>query len=263
MLNKIFSGFKRYPLICSLFVSSVVLTLAVLVTYLWNFGSRPLSSSVEKWGQFGDYIGGVLNPSLAFISVVLVCMTLYSTSKQSSVQSFESILFELLRFHKDNLSGIKVEYSEENKYTGRDALSYYMMEIKFNLSFIVDDSLPLNDRLKESVDMVYMEDNNFSNVGHYFRNIYHIYKHIDDSDVLSEKEKIKYAKLVRAQISSIESGALLLNGYSTAGLSAKKYIEKYSLLQGFSLINGFKNQLDVLGALEFYSDIAYKDKKGQ
>lgn len=263
MLNKFLNGFKRYPLIYSLFVSSVILTMAVLAAYLLKFGTRPFSNSIEKWAQFGDYIGGVLNPGLAFISVVLVCMTLYSTSRQSSVQSFESILFELLRFHKDNLSGIKVEYNEENKYMGRDALSYYMVEIKFNLLVIVDDSLPLSERLKKSVDMVYMENNNFSNVGHYFRNIYHIFKHIDDSDVLSEKEKVKYAKLVRAQISSIESGALLLNGYSTAGLSARKYIEKYSLLQEFSLINGFKNQLGALGALGLYNDIAYKDKSGQ
>ncbi|EGH8510155.1 hypothetical protein IFE76_003946 [Salmonella enterica] len=263
MFKGFISGCKRYPLIYFLFILSVLLTFAVLLSYWWEFGTRPLSDSVENWGQFGDYIGGVLNPSLAFISVVLVCVTLYSTSKQSSVQSFESVLFELLRFHKDNLAGIKVAYNEKDTYTGRDALTYYIVEIKFNLLNLVDDSLPLNERLERSVDMVYMESKNFSNVGHYFRNIYHIFKHISESDVLTEKEKIKYAKLVRAQISSIESGAILLNGYSTVGRPAKKYIEKYSLLQEFSLSDGFKKQLDEMGALKLYQDVAYEDKKGQ
>ncbi|HCI5712570.1 TPA: putative phage abortive infection protein, partial [Klebsiella pneumoniae] len=218
--------------------------------------------SVEKWGQFGDYIGGVLNPALAFISIMLVCFTLYSTSRQSSIQSFESVLFELLRFHKDNLSEIKTTYSDGKMYVGREALSLYITEVKFNLLNIVDDSLPLDERLELSVNMVYLEGDNFANVGHYFRNIYHIFKHINDSNYLTEKEKTKYAKLVRAQISSIESGAMLLNGFSSVGKPAKKFIEKYSLLQGFSLSKEFKQQLHDLGALKLYDDVAYEDKKG-
>ncbi|EIP3819356.1 putative phage abortive infection protein, partial [Escherichia coli] len=131
-----------------------------------------------------------------------------------------------------------------------------------NLLNIVDDSLPLDERLELSVNMVYLEGDNFANVGHYFRNIYHIFKHINDSNYLTEKEKTKYAKLVRAQISSIESGAMLLNGFSSVGKPAKKFIEKYSLLQGFSLSKEFKQQLHDLGALKLYDDVAYEDKKG-
>ncbi|MHA3383885.1 putative phage abortive infection protein [Yersinia enterocolitica] len=262
MWNGFSQEYKRHPLIFTLFILSILLFLVVFISYIYKFGSRPFSSSIEKWGQFGDYIGGVLNPGLAFISVILVCLTLYTTSKQSSIQSFESVLFELLRFHKDNLAEIKVVYDSGDVRTGRDALLLYITEIKFNLLNIVDYSLPLSERLERSVDMVYMESENFSNVGHYFRNIYHIFKHINDSEFLIEAEKIKYAKLVRAQMSSIESGAMLLNGFSTAGRGAKKFIEQYSLLQGFSLSEGFKKHLENLGALKLYSDIAYEDKKG-
>lgn len=262
MWHAICQNIKRYAIIYSLLMLSFVLMLIVFISYVLMFGSRPFSHSIEQWGQFGDYIGGVLNPSLAFISVMLVCLTLYSTSRQASIQSFESVLFELLRFHKDNLAEIKVEYNGGDVYVGRDALLLYITEVKFNLLNIVDDSLPLDERLERSVNMVYMESDNFANVGHYFRNIYHIFKHINDSNYLTASEKTKYAKLVRAQMSSVESGAMLLNGFSTAGKSAKKFIEKYSLLQGFSLSKGFKDQLKDLGALKLYDNAAYADKKG-
>ncbi|ECM2321699.1 hypothetical protein TN69_16855 [Salmonella enterica subsp. enterica serovar Typhimurium] len=262
MCDAILRNIKRYAIIYSLLFLAVILMLIVFVSYVCKFGMYSWSDSVEKWGQFGDYIGGVLNLALAFISIMLVCFTLYSTSRQSSIQSFESVLFELLRFHKDNLSEIKTTYSDGKVYVGREALSLYITEVKFNLLNIVDDSLPLDERLELSVNMVYLEGDNFANVGHYFRNIYHIFKHINDSNYLTEKEKTKYAKLVRAQISSIESGAMLLNGFSSVGKPAKKFIEKYSLLQGFSLSKGFKQQLHDLGALKLYDDVAYEDKKG-
>ncbi|NXZ87922.1 putative phage abortive infection protein [Serratia fonticola] len=261
--NGIWSGIKRQGVVLIFLLLALSLISGVLYYYWSYFNVLPVSNSVEKWGQFGDYVGGVLNPGLSFISIVLVCLTLYSTSRQSSIQSFESVLFELLRFHKENLSEIKVSYHEsEFEVSGRDALTWYVTEVKFNFFNVVGDDLGIKDRVRLSVDSVYLEESNFSNIGHYFRNIYHIFKHIDEASFLTVRERVKYAKLVRAQLSSIESGALFLNGLSSRGAASKKFIEEYSLLQEFSLSSEFTKQLREFGAIDLYSEYAYKDKKG-
>ncbi|BEM66962.1 hypothetical protein SME24J_09610 [Serratia marcescens] len=259
---RLWRNFVRHFAIFILFFFASIFVFGVLFYYWTHFNDLPVSNSVEKWGQFGDYVGGVLNPGLSFLSIVLVCLTLYSTSRNSAVQSFESILFELLKFHKENLSEIKVSYADGVQVLGRDALEWYATEVKFKFLNEVSDEHEVVDRIKISVDSVYMDGDTFSNVGHYFRNIYHIFKHIDEASFLNGKEKVKYAKLVRAQISSIESGALFLNGLSSQGNASKTLIEKYSLLQGFGLNEGFKNKLEELGVLNLYAAHAYEDKKG-
>lgn len=250
---------KKFIFIPLVFFVSIVLVFFALLLYWLNFGGSPVSDSVEHWGQFGDYIGGVLNPGLSFISIILVCFTLYSTSRQTMIQSFESILFELIRYHKEHRDNIKFSHAE-GIVTGVDALNWYVAEIKFNFLNISDDESSLQLRITSSIDDVYSEDTFFSNFGHYFRNLYHIFKHIDDSSFLSEKDKTKYAKLVRAQLSSIESGALMLNGLSTIGAKSKSYIQKYSLLQGYTLLGSFKKELDNAGVLNLYSKEAFGDK---
>lgn len=261
-MNRFFNAIKNEFSVILLFLFSVFLICFALGVYWKIFGELPISHAVEKWGQFGDYVGGVLNPSLSFISIILVCLTLLATSKQSAIQSFESILFELIRFHKENLMDIKVSYNGGGEYLqGREALKSYITEVKLILFGIVEDELPVEVRIKLAIDEVYLSDDTFSNVGHYFRNIYHIFKHIDESDCLSKKEKKKYAKLVRAQLSSIESGALLLNGLSSQGFASKALIEKYSLLQEFRLTDQFKERLETIGALKLYADGAYSDNK--
>ena len=261
-MNRFFNAIKNEFSVILLFLSSIALICFALGMYWKIFGDFPVSNLVEKWGQFGDYVGGVLNPGLSFISIILVCLTLYATSKQSAIQSFESILFELIRFHKENLMDIKVSYNDgKDHFQGRDALKSYVTEVKLILFGVVEDELPVDVRIKLAIDEVYLSDEAFSNVGHYFRNIYHIFKHIDESSFLSAKEKRKYAKLVRAQLSSIESGALFLNGLSSNGAASKILIERYSLLQGFRLTEQFRERLENIGALKLYEAEAYNDKE--
>ncbi|WP_068871181.1 putative phage abortive infection protein [Edwardsiella tarda] len=256
---KIMDYMKRLSFIFIFIIVACLFIAFALYKYWMNFGTLPISQSVEQWGQFGDYIGGVLNPGLSFLSIILVCFTLYTTSKQSMTQSFESVLFELLRYHKDHLSNIKVVYGEES-YKGVDALDWYITEVKFNFLNLSNDEILIQERMRFSIDLVYEEENFFSNAGHYFRNLYHIFKHIDEASFLRKKERIKYSKLVRAQLSSIESGALMLNGLSTKGIKSKVYIEKYSLLQGFTLSKSFKEELISAGAMRLYRPEAYGDK---
>ncbi len=45
----------------------------VILAYVFNFNTgKGLSKSTEVWAQFGDYLGGVVNPILTFLSIVLL-----------------------------------------------------------------------------------------------------------------------------------------------------------------------------------------------
>lgn len=64
---------------------SVVLVVAgvVLYQYFSNFDGAK-SSSQEVWGQFGDFVGGTLNPIFGFVSVLVLVATLGLQRKELS-----------------------------------------------------------------------------------------------------------------------------------------------------------------------------------
>lgn len=61
---------------------AMIATLAVLAVWIYRstFGSV-LSTSHEKWGQFGDFIGGVLNPFIGFFTLVALIATVQQNKK--------------------------------------------------------------------------------------------------------------------------------------------------------------------------------------
>ena len=74
-------------------------------------------------------------------------------------------------------------------------------------------------------------------LGHYYRNLYRVFKIIDQAnfdknDDVDFKIKYEYASIVRSQLSDYELYFLFYNGLSQYGnLKFKKLIEKYSLLK--------------------------------
>ena len=79
---------------------------------------------------------------------------------------------------------------------------------------------------------------------HYFRNLYHILKFIDDSE-LSEKLKQSYAKFLRSQLSEVELVAVFYNSIGQIKLPSREHMElghpkmarliqKYDILQNMN-----------------------------
>jgi hypothetical protein len=65
-------------------------------------------------------------------------------------------------------------------------------------------------------------------MGHYFRNLYRIFKFIDETHV---KDKTSYSGIVRAQLSTFELGLLFYNGLTSRGAKFKVYAETYALFE--------------------------------
>lgn len=79
MTNK---EFNKWPLI----IIIIVIGSVILGFYFFQFHEN-LSDDNGKWGEFGDFFGGVMNPILGFINLFLLSTTLSLQIKSSREQS--------------------------------------------------------------------------------------------------------------------------------------------------------------------------------
>lgn len=80
---------------------------------------------------------------------------------------------------------------------------------------------------------------------HYYRNLYHILRFVDQSNLIKDKERIEYIKFVRAQLSDVELVTIFYNSLTTVHLNGKEVAElgypkmtrllmKYDILQNMN-----------------------------
>lgn len=209
-------------------------------------GSRKWT--VVEWGAFGDYFGGTLSPLLGFFGLFAVLLTLAMQIHELSIsiremkeqsgslkrQNFERSFFTLVEFHNDIVNDMDLRDIIDAEVTaqGRDVFHTLFRRVwdiyKRKIKQIPDE--------KERVIAAYEEflKDNEHHVGHYFRNLYRIYKFIDESDAFeNEREKRNYSGIIRAQLSSYELALLFFNSLHPNGAPFKKYIEKYAVLENF------------------------------
>ena len=193
-------------------------------------------------------------------------------------QQFESTFFNLLNLHHDIVNSIDLQ-SSVDKYkglekvwigglteaqkvekvieitTGRDCF------VKFCKGFrnIYRENKKTNEDLTEQelCEKSYQEyyKNHQSDLGHYFRNLYHIFKFIKHSEVDNKK---RYTSLARAQLSNDELFLLFYNGSSKHGRDKfLPLIEEFHLLKNLNR-NFFIEENNHQG---FYNKSAYGLKK--
>jgi hypothetical protein len=163
-------------------------------------------------------------------------------------QRFENTFFQLLRMQADILAAIR--FKNSGAISGRVVFSHLRSELEFCYGQVKTYASIL-DRVQQAYERMYSELE--PHVGHYFRHLYHILKFVDDSDVA---DKRRYAKFVRAQLSSDEQTILFYNCLSTFGENFKPLAEKYALLQTM-------NQEAVLDCkhLFLYEQSVYGDRR--
>lgn len=241
---------------------------ALAALMFWMFlHANGVSLDPANWGQMGDYFGGILNPLLAFFSLLTLCYTLAlqflqsaSTARYNAIQKFESMLFELIRMHRENLASVDLWSEEQKRETrGRDCFLAFLGWIRKNFDNEKEHK-DLKSTLAEAYRIFYEDRRRKSEVGHYFRNLYHIFKFIDETPLLTEKGKKQYAKIVRAQLSAPEVALLFLNGLHPRGQNFNSYVRKYALLQDLEPSDLNFKGLNKDGMYEIYGEQAFQDQ---
>lgn len=133
------TGVVGYALIALVALMSIF---AVVALYSATFGWDSLSTTAPSWGTFGDYVGGVLNPWLSFLALLVLLWTLrfqslelrYSREEMTDSRRalevnaantrrmlIEKTFFRLLQLYNDLLHAVQTT-QHTREFTGVAAL---------------------------------------------------------------------------------------------------------------------------------------------
>ncbi|HDS1682132.1 TPA: hypothetical protein QEM39_003708 [Pseudomonas putida] len=237
MVDKIKSDFNL-----SMLASASVAIVVVLIFYVFNFFGS-LSSSKETWGQFGDYVGGLLNPLLSFLALIAVVRGLRYQSEelkaarseastaidmqreQTSIfkqQSFEALFFALIDLHSKSIEGLRLSVDGED-LAGHDVLRHVAKKFSLDKIHYVD-GLPLKPRDRDHAINVQVK--NFMEYVKYdafecFRCLEQILSYVEACPLDDEDLKKRYALIVQAALSSAELECVRIYAMSPEGAKLK------------------------------------------
>jgi len=125
------------------FYGITIVSICALGTYLWHFAGLGWSSKQEVWGQFGDFLGGLLNPAVGLVTIYLVLanvrmqqkelrnslqelktsnVALIKQIKASELQSFEQTFFTWLNSYQNIVNSASYTNPQGILSSGRDSL---------------------------------------------------------------------------------------------------------------------------------------------
>lgn len=197
----------------------------------------------KNWGTFGDFLGGVLDPVLTFLSFMALLFTIilqqreiHGAKEDAKVlqdqrradrlsrerMQFENTFFQMVSIHNTIVNSIDVDRGpSKNQLHGRECFKHFRDEMQkfYNADATTDEltkSLAAHDHLWRS----YQKD-----LAHYYRYLYNIIRFINESDV----NKTRYIRILRAQLSDFELLVLFYNGLFPLAAKFKEYVEFFTL----------------------------------
>lgn len=245
--NKLYELLKRASLYVFITIVFLILSFFVFVTNRWSTFDTTLPIDTDKWGQFGDFVGGTLGIILSLIGVVLVAWTFQTQNKTAETQRFNDLFFELLHLYQSEVKelngenvrivGVKKKKNEEKKFTiETEQIQYtdkdFFDEEKKKIQDRYQHSTAYEDNIPKAInDYMVFYVKNRSKMAAYFRTLYRIFELIDKTDLISEQHKKEYAKIIRAQLTESELFFLRYDAMTFYGHQFIEYLNRYRVLK--------------------------------
>ncbi|EGQ8454128.1 putative phage abortive infection protein [Vibrio parahaemolyticus] len=212
-------------------------------------------NGVFNWGQYGDFMGGVLNPILSFVAIMGVLVTIViqhnelketrkefkrsadaldKQSKSLNTQNFESAFFNLLELHSEIVnSQLFTEDTDSKNVVGKKCFNTYYFKFIDNALNIkeVATSIPSEKLIEYSYKT--FDKKSKKNLEQYLRNLYSTLRFVEKSDVLNKEY---YYEMFKAQLSGFELALIFYDGLFGIDQGSKRLIERSSLLENISTI---------------------------
>jgi hypothetical protein len=233
---------KHVSRLTTLAYIGIAVSVFVVFAYIWQFGG-PLANDQDKWAQFGDYVGGLLNPTFSLLALLGLLATLglqirelrlsvkelrnsaEALTKQNETlrqQTFEGTFFQSLRLHNDIVASMEVI---KRSLKGRACFQHYLDELEGRL--INNDAIEKYEVFIPFYGIFFRE--NQAALGHYFRLLHNIVKLVKRTDNIDQRF---YTNLIRAQLSSAELKLIFYNCLSEFGSEKfKPLVEEFALLK--------------------------------
>lgn len=251
----------------------------------FNFLQKVNDIAPNERGLFGDSTGFIntLFSSLAFAGVIL---TLYWQIKENGKnkeedhrKQFEDVFFHMTDNFETIISGLKIEVADpfdsirrlrqwstlDNDNSNRTQYKEGREVFKYLYREMIIDQTSLTEAIKINGIKGY-EGFVQGYLDHYFRYFYRILRYIDDSKLIDDEQKYRYACVLRAHLSSYELLILHYNGLSAVGYAKlKPLLEKYSMLNNLRfdlLVNQSKqSEREFFGEEVYYVDPVFQHER--
>ncbi|MBC3456912.1 hypothetical protein [Pseudomonas mosselii] len=184
---------------------------AVCASYIGNFAFRDefvVSDSPEQWGQLGDYFGGLLNPVLSFISLVLLIKSLTlqneanielrdevrAARKSEKLRSFESQLFQMIELLRSSFGDFQIcDFVDRSpvRRQGAGAVIWIEDNIENLRSEIVD-----GDRVVEYLDRIDPNDQVFGFCRMFYNMVKIVSEKLSDSNGFDDSDRRAYYQAI-------------------------------------------------------------------
>lgn len=211
---------------------------AVWGLYFYKFGSLShLSVSKEAWGQFGDYVGGVINPLLSFITIILLIKSLNEQQvankslitetqrqeKLENIKKLESRFYNLIDLQKKGFSDFFIEHEISNslpkkKFNGPLAANF----LESNVMQLVETGSS-QDVIRSAIEQWDSHDHLMSLV----RCFYLLIKLIDDKSDVHDKEEFYETLINLTDIKLLTIICIMVSYYDWDNI---RYIKKSKIL---------------------------------
>lgn len=116
-------GFWLYILLAT--ASCILLILGSYVGWFFFHLERNVSSSGEQWGQFGDFVGGILNPLLSFMTICILIKTSLAQEKQTEIldkreknKRFDDRFYAMVTQLKQSFDNLSFNFGTNFKWDG-------------------------------------------------------------------------------------------------------------------------------------------------
>lgn len=249
---------KENRVLIAIAVVAGLLVIAPVSGYIFMYGYNPVYSH-EKWAQFGDFFGGVLNPIYALLAFIALLYTinlqrtelrharnefrrsadaLIDQGKSIEKQNFESTFFHLLNTHNNIVSSIDLHSDKGKVTTGRDCFRVFYTRL--TKIFRQNQQRFVNKTDRQMLDSAYRTfwKDHQTELGHYFRYLFNIIRFLDES----QYSEGPYIKFLRAQLSDQELLLLFYNCLSPQGAPFIEYVYRYELFDNLPKLRLLENQ---------------------
>lgn len=144
-----------------------------------------------------------------------------SQANTLKLQQFENTFFQLIKGHGDIIRNMAVW--ENREILGRACFPHFIGHLRGNYTRLGGEQA---ERIEFALNELYQKYE--SELGHYFRHLYHILKFIDAH---KDVDRLRYRSFLRAQLSADEFTLLFYNCLGHRGEKCKPLVEKYGMLK--------------------------------
>lgn len=144
-------------------LAKILLILGIPITFFFSWMFYFRSSLLNKdanidagiWGQFGDLIGGVVGTIFSLVGVLLLVETLRGGEKSQ----IEAKIFELIKFHRENVNEISESYEGGRlifKTITEEIKLLYEKVCEYEAKLIEDGNIESDFLPHEKLNVVYL-----------------------------------------------------------------------------------------------------------